>query len=143
MHQYALSPIFTREKFERQPGEPTHTTWNLQYPWKEQALQFRMQINGTQGSVKNIKMQINNYLELLFPVELAAGESLFSDGTETIRFYDKNGKPKGSFKLQNKLPTVSTGAHRILIDSDFSGEEDLKIEVQFKGLSTSENIQLN
>ena len=143
LHQYAMSPVFTREKFERQPGEPTHTTWNLQYPWKEQPLQFRMQITGEKGSVKNIKMQIDNYVELLFPVELAAGESLVSDGTETIRFYDKNGKPKGSFKLQNKLPTVSAGAHKILIDSDFAGDETPKIEVQFKGLSSSEDIQLN
>jgi hypothetical protein len=143
LHQYAMSPVFTREKFERQPGEPTYTTWNLQYQWKEQPLQFRMQITGEKGSVKNIKMQIDNYMELLFPVELAAGESLVSDGTETIRFYDKNGKPKGSFKLQKKLPTVSAGAHKILIDSDFSGEENPKIEVQFKGLSSSEDIQLN
>lgn len=143
LHQYAMSPVFTREKFERQPGEPTHTTWNLHYQWKEQPLQFRMQITGEKGSVKNIKMQIDNYMELLFPIELSAGESLVSDGTETIRFYDKNGKPKGSFKLQKKLPTVSAGAHKILIDSDFSGEENPKIEVQFKGLSSSEDIQLN
>jgi hypothetical protein len=143
LYQYAMSPVFTREKFERQPGEPTHTTWNLQYPWKEQPLQFRMQITGEKGSVKNIKMQIDNYVELLFPVELAAGESLVSDGTETIRFYDKNGKPKGSFKLQNKLPTVSAGAHKILIDSDFAGDETPKIEVQFKGLDKMEKIELS
>ena len=143
LHQYAMSPVFTREKFERQPGEPTHTTWNLQYPWKEQPLQFRIQITGETGSVKNIKMQIDKYKELLFPIELAFGESLVCDGTETIRLYDKNGKPKGSFKLQNKPPSVAPGAHIILIDSDFAGDETPKIEVQFKGLSSSEDIQLN
>ena len=143
LHQYAMSPVFTREKFERQPGEPTHTTWNLQYQWKEQPLQFRMQITGETGSVKNIKVQIDKYKELVFPVELAFGESLVCDGTETIRLYDKNGKPKGSFKLQNKPPSVAPGAHIILIDSDFAGDETPKIEVQFKGLSSSEDIQLN
>jgi len=143
LHQYAMSPVFTREKFERQPGEPTHTTWNLQYNWKEQPLQFRMQITGEKGSVKNIKMQIDNYKELLFPIELAAGESLVSDGTETIRLYDKNGKPKGSFKLQTMPPVVSSGAYVILMDSDFTGDENPKIEVQFKGLSGSEEIQVN
>lgn len=143
LHQYAMSPVFTREKFERQPGEPTHTSWNFQQQWKEQPLQFRMQITGDKGSVKNIKMQIDNYIELLLPIELTAGESLVSDGTETIRLYDKNGKPKGLFKLLTKPPVVSSGAHVILIDSDFSGDENPKIEVQFKGLSGSENIQLN
>lgn len=143
LHQYAMSPVFTREKFERQPGEPTHTTWNLEYNWKEQPLQFRMQIKGDKGSVKNIKMQIDNYLELLFPMELAVGESLVSDGTETIRIYDKNGKPKKSLKLQTKPPTVSSGVHVILIDSEFSRDESPKIEVQFKGLASKVDIQLN
>ncbi len=143
LHQYAMSPVFTREKFERQPGEPTHTTWNLQYPWKEQPLQFRMQITGETGSVKNIKMQIDKYKELLFPIELAFGESLVCDGTETIRLYDKNGKPKGSFKLQNKPPSVAPGAHIILIDSDFARDETPKIEVQFKGLDKMEDIEVS
>ena len=143
LHQYAMSPVFTREKFERQPGEPTHTTWNLQYQWKEQPLQFRMQITGETGSVKNIKVQIDKYKELVFPVELAFGESLVCDGTETIRLYDKNGKPKGSFKLQNKPPSVAPGAHIILIDSDFAGDETPKIEVQFKGLDKMEKIEVS
>jgi hypothetical protein len=143
LHQYAMSPVFTREKFERQPGEPTYTTWNLQYNWKEQPLQFRMQITGEKGSVKNIKMQIDNYKELLFPIELAAGESLVSDGTETIRLYDKNGKPKGTFKLQTSPPKVSSGPHVILIDSDYPSEDSPKIEVQFKGLDKMENIEVS
>jgi hypothetical protein len=143
LHQYAMSPVFTREKFERQPGEPTHTTWNLQYNWKEQPLQFRMQITGEKGSVKNIKMQIDNYKELLFPIELLAGESLVSDGTETIRIYDKNGKPKNTFKLQTSPPKVSSGSHVILIDSDYPEDDSPKIEVQFKGLNKMENIEVS
>ena len=102
-----------------------------------------MQITGETGSVKNIKVQIDKYKELVFPVELAFGESLVCDGTETIRLYDKNGKPKGSFKLQNKPPSVAPGAHIILIDSDFAGDETPKIEVQFKGLDKMEKIEVS
>lgn len=143
LNQYGISALFTREKFERQPGEPTHTTWNLQYQWKEQPLQFRMNINGKAGSVKNISMQIDNYKELIFPVELNAGESLVSDGTEIVRLYNQDGKPKGTFKLQTKPPVISPGSHQIQINSDFTGDESPKIEVQFKGLDKSEAIQAN
>lgn len=142
LHQYAMSEVFTREKFERQPGEPTHTTWNLPYNWEHQPLQFRMQITGDKGSVKNIKMQIDNYKELLFPIELAAGESLVSDGTETIRSYDKNGKPKGSFKLASIPPNMTKGPHSIIIDSEYPQEDSPKIEVQFKGINKSEKIRI-
>lgn len=139
LHTYAISPVFLREKFERQPGEPTYTTWNYQQTWREQPLQFRMNIVGTDGgSVKNIKIQIDRYKEMLLPFELKSGESLVSDGTEIIRLYDKNGKPKRTFKLDGVPPVLGQGAHNIIIDSQFDG--DAVIEVQFKGLNTVEQV---
>jgi hypothetical protein len=139
LHTYAMSPIFSRERFERQPGEPTHTTWNYQQSWREQPLQFRMSIVGSEGSaVKNIKIQIDRYKEMLLPLELSAGESLVSDGTELIRLYDKNGKPKKTFKLDGMPPTLAEGAHVMIVDSQFNGEA--VIEVQFKGLHKTEQV---
>lgn len=139
LHTYAISPVFLREKFERQPGEPTYTTWNYQQTWREQPLQFRMNIVGTDGgSVKNIKIQIDRYKEMLLPFELKSGESLVSDGTEIIRLYDKNGKPKRTFKLDGVPPVLGQGAHNIIIDSQFDG--DAVIEVQFKGLNTVDQV---
>jgi hypothetical protein len=142
LNTYAMSQVFVREKFERQPGEPTHTTWKFDQKWEEQPLQFRMNISGEEGSVKNIKIQIDNYKELWLPVILKAGESLVCDGTETVRLYDKNGKPKGTFKLQTSPPLVSAGEHNILIDSEFEGEDTPEIEVQFKGVNSRETVEL-
>ena len=142
LHTYAMSPVFVREKFERQPGEPTHTTWKFVQKWDEQPLQFRMNIIGEEGAVKNIRIQFDNYKELLIPVTLKAGESLVCDGTSTLRLYDKNGKPKGTFKLQTDPPRSSTGEHTILIDSAFEGDDAPEIEVQFKGVNTRETVQV-
>ena len=142
LHTFAMSKVFTREKFERQPGEPTHTTWKFDQPWKEQPLQFRLNVAGNEGSVKNIKLQIDNYKDILFPIELKVGESLVSDGTEIIRLYDSNGKPKGTIKLNTKSPNLTSGAHTILIDSEFTGDEAPKIEVQFKGMNKSETVEV-
>ncbi len=142
LHTYALSPVFTREKFERQPGEPTHTIWNYKQTWREQPLQFRMNIVGAEGgSVRNIKIQIDRYKEILLPMELKSGESLVSDGTDLIRTYDKNGKPKRTFTLASLPPVLGQGAHDITIDSQFEGEA--VIEVQFKGLNTVEQVKAN
>jgi hypothetical protein len=137
-----MSTAFTREKFERQPGEPTHTTWKFNQSWGEQPLQFRLNISGTEGSVKNIKLQIDNYKEILFPIELKVGESLVSDGTETIRLYDSNGKPKGTIKLNTTNPILGSGSHTILVDSEFIGDDAPKIEVQFKGMNKAEQIEV-
>jgi hypothetical protein len=141
LYQYAMSPHFVREKFDRQPGEPVHTTWNFQQEWKEQPLQFRLNVLGNEGSVSNIKIQVDNYAEINLPIELSVGESLVCDGTDLIRIYDKTGKPKGKYSMKSSSPLVGAGSHTIISDCSFNGEIPPKIDVQFKGLSKMDFIQ--
>ena len=141
LYQYAMSNVFIREKFDRQPGEPVHTSWNFQQPWKEQPLQFRLNVTGNEGAVNNIKIQVDSYAEITLPIELLAGESLVCDGTDLIRIYDKNGKPKGKYLLKSAAPVLAPGSHNIISDCSFKGEVPPKIEVQFKGLAKMELVQ--
>ncbi len=141
LFQYRITENFVREKFIRQPGEPTHTTWNFNQPWKEQVLQFRIYISGKEGSVNNIKLAIDNYTEINLKVELEAGESIVCDGTETIKIYTKKGKLKGDYKLSTILPKLAPGSHTITSNCFFRGDEPPKIEVQFKGLMKTELVQ--
>lgn len=140
LSEYMASPVFTRERVERQPGEPTHTTWTLQQPWSEQRLQFRLSIVGQAGAARNFKLQIDQYTSVDVPITLAAGESLACDGTTTIQVYDKLGKPRARFVLAKLPPLVSPGMHTITLDSVFEGDEPLKVEVQFKGLGAAERV---
>ncbi len=142
LYQYTTSPVFVRKEFERQPGEPTHTTWNFQQDWKEQLLQFQLNVSGKEGSVNNIKLQVDNYAEINLPIELLPGESIVCDGTKTIRIYDKNGKPKNKFEMPALPPVVSPGGHTIIIDCSFTGEPSPNIEMQFKGLDKMEVVQI-
>ncbi|TKK65119.1 hypothetical protein FC093_20855 [Ilyomonas limi] len=142
-YQYSTSPVFVREKFERQPGEPTHTIWNFKQQWSEQPLQFNLNVTGNEGAVGDITMQIDNYAEINLPQELQAGESVVCDGTEILRLYDKDGKPKGQYKMSSPPPVVSPGTHSITIDCSFTGEKPPKIEVQFKGLDKMETVNVN
>ncbi|MCE9602739.1 MAG: hypothetical protein K8S21_11100, partial [Gemmatimonadetes bacterium] len=141
LRQYALSPVFVREKSERQPGEPTHTTWEVQQPWEAQALQFRLSVAGGTGTVRNMKLRVDRYTELVLPIELRAGESLVCDGSTTVRIYDATGKLRARHTLQAPAPVVSAGAHSIEMDSEFGGDDPPRIEVQFKGLGAPEAIR--
>jgi hypothetical protein len=138
LSSYAASALFVREKIVRQPGEPATTVWNYNQEWKSQAMQFRLSVNGTAGTVSNIKMQIDNYTEIIIPAPLNAGETLFCDGTETLRIYDKNGKLKSTQVLTSIPPVVAAGYHSVIIDCAFGGEDPPKIEMQFKGISKTE-----
>ncbi|MBC7508313.1 MAG: hypothetical protein H7320_06130 [Ferruginibacter sp.] len=141
--QYAASPVFVREKFIRQPGEPTHTTWNYNQEWKEQPLQFRLSINGKEGTVSEIKMQLDNYAEIKLPLELSAGETAVCDGTASLKIYDKKGKLRDTQQLPALPPVVANGNHTIIIDCSFEGEEPPKIEMQFKGKLATETCAIS
>jgi hypothetical protein len=142
LFQYRLSQVFVREKFERQPGEPTTTTWTYTQEYKEQPLQFRLKAAGKSGTVSNIKLQLDNYAEISVPIELKANESIVCDGTEYLQLYNERGKLNGTYKMSSLPPVVSSGAHTIIIDSSFGGEEPPKIEMQFKGLNKKEAIEI-
>ena len=142
LYQYSLSPVFVREKFERQPGEPTATTWAYKQECKEQPIQFRLKAAGKSGTVSNIKIQLDNYAEINLPIELKAGESIVCDGTEYLQLYNERGKLKGTYKMASLPPAVSSGDHAIIIDSSFGGEEPPKIEMQFKALNKKETVQI-
>ena len=140
LYQYSLSPLLLREKFERQPGEPTHTTWTFNQSAHEQPMQFRLFINGKSGGIKNIKMQVDNYAEISIPIELGAGESIVCDGTQEVRIYDVQKKKKRSYTLASQVPVVTPGNHTIVFDCSFEEGDSVKVEMQVKALGRVEAV---
>ncbi len=141
LSQYASSKPLTRERFIRQPGEPVFTTWNYVQEWDGQPIQFKLTAVGKEGKLSNIKLQIDSYVELIIPVELNAGETIICDGTIDVKLYSKNGKLKSVHKLGSIPPLLQKGAHIILADCSFSGDEPPKIELQFKGVVRTETCK--
>jgi hypothetical protein len=140
LHQYAVSPVLTREHVERQPGEPTRTVWDYQQEWAAQRLQFRMSVLGTEGTTRNIRIQLDQGTTIDLPLELGAGESLVCDGTETVQVYDKLGKPKARHTLPALPPVVAPGTHQLILDSDFGGAPPPRLELQLKGLGRVDSV---
>lgn len=142
LHHYEMSGSFIAQKKELQPGEPTHTRWEYKQQWTSQPLQFRMSASGTQGIIKNIRLQLDGYREILLPYQMKAGESLVADGTNMIRHYDDKGKPKAVYTLPLAMPVLGEGLHTILADAEFSGETLPELQVQFKGMGKKEMVSL-
>ena len=141
LSQYAVSPVFARERVERQPGEPTATSFTFEQSWSEQPLQFRLSAVGKSGAVRNITLRIDSYALVTLPVTLSAGESLSSDGSATVQLYDATGKPKSRITLTSVPPTIAPGPHSIALDSVFDGDDPPRLELQLKGLGTTERIR--
>lgn len=140
LFKYNLSSPFVHERYERQPGEPTHATWAYTQTGESQPLQFRMTVAGKEGSIKNAKMQIDNYAEINIPLELKAGETVVCDGGNRLHIYTETGKYKTSHPLPAPPPTIASGAHTITFDCAFIGTETPKVEMQFRQLSKKEMV---
>ncbi|MFN0099761.1 MAG: hypothetical protein ACKVS7_13885 [Gemmatimonadaceae bacterium] len=136
-----LSPLFTRTRVERQPGEPTSTTWRMEQTWAEQPLQFRLTVSGKSGAVRKIVVQVDRFAPITIPGELAAGESVVYDGTAELRVYDALGKPKERHTLTAAPPRLAPGAHDVVMDSEFVGDEAPVVQVQFKGRGAGEAVR--
>lgn len=115
--------------------------WDKQ-AWKEQPLQFRLTASGKEGVISDVKLQIDNYAEMVLPVVLKAGESIVCDGTTLLKMYSKTGKLLTTYKLKELPPVLGQGNHTIIADCSFDGEEPPKIEMQFKGVIKTESCEL-
>jgi hypothetical protein len=143
LYQFETSLPFVHEKIEKQPGEPTSSTFEFDINSFTQKLRFSIEITGNTGTVSNFKIQTDNYTELTIPNELKAGETLICDGSETIRIYDEKGKLRNSLDFTGKIPTLDAGGHQLILDAVFTDDEPLKAEMIVKWMKNPERVSAN
>jgi len=140
LFQYQLSGPFIHEKYIRQPGEPTHARWDFEVKSFRQPLQFRADITGKAGTVKSIKIQLDNYAEIEIEQELKPGETVICDGTNWIKVYDEKGKQKNVIELSSKIPDLTVGKHQLICNAAFAGDETPAVEFTVKTLGEPERV---
>jgi hypothetical protein len=138
LYPFHASPRFVHERVERQPGEPTASTWALTNPDQAQPLQFRAQVTGTGGSVSRLVLEVDSAAPVVFPVELQAGEALVVDGTQVARVYDAKGRQRGTVMAEGVVPRLASGLHTVTVDCRFSGGTPPRMEVTFKTRGAAE-----
>ena len=141
LSEHALSAVLVRENVERQPGEPTATTWPVQQDWEAQRMQFRLAVPGRKGSVRNFRLQIDRAAEILLPVVLRAGESLVCDGSDSCQVLDASGTLQSTLRLASALPVIAAGPHTVTLDSERGGDVAPRVELQFRGLIQVEELR--
>jgi hypothetical protein len=141
LYQFETSLPFVHEKIEKQPGEPTSSTFEFDINSFPQKLRFSIEIKGNSGTASNFTIQIDHYTDLFIPTELKAGETLICDGSGIIRIYDEKGKLKSSLGFTNKIPTLDSGRHQLTLDAVFTDDEPLKAKITVKWMKNPERIK--
>jgi len=122
LYPFHYSNPLMHEKKDLQPGEPTHTTWNINNPDETQPLQFILEVTGQPGAIVNPVLTLDQFVELTLPVTLQTGERVVMDGVQA-RIYDAKGKQRASIKL-DRIPEVSKGNHSLKFKTSYDAEEN-------------------
>jgi hypothetical protein len=141
LHQYVKSEELRYEKYVRQPGEPTGKTWEFDSVGAKQPLQFQLELDGA-GSISDLKLEIDSYINFQIPATLKSGQTLLCDGTEILRIYDEKGRQVQTVKLPAPPPELPAGRHEVLVECKFSGEPAPVVKMIFKSLGEGEKISI-
>ena len=125
---------FKHENKTRQPGEPLYSTFNFENTGEAQSM--GMIITAKNADISNIKMEINNYKTIEFPLVLKKDQSIKIEDGKTAVVYDRNWNQIRTIPLQNSETAVQEGKQTVTFDCGFTKAGDdasAGIELILKG----------
>jgi len=132
LYPFNLSEPLVYEEYVRQPGEPTAARWEYQHPDEKQPLQFYLEVIGEHGSFRNPTLEFDSFMRVAIQAEIAAGQRLVCDGTQTLRIYDGKGIQLKAISLPRPVPCISNGPHHLELSGEFVGDPAPKLILRIK-----------
>lgn len=138
---------FTTNSFEHQkkvlqPGEPTDSEWAFSNRGDEQPLQFRLTLKGKEGAITKPDLEFDHSFKFNLPDRIEVGYSITCNGSRNLRIYDMKGRFVRTFDMGREPPPLRRGTHNIRFDCNFSGSEDLTMNIVIKKEGEEEHINL-
>ncbi len=132
---------YRHEARERQPGEPTHSTFRIENQSDEQAMRFILTAVG--GTLSAIRMEMDNYREISLNTILQPGEILQYRGGNTATRYSSTWQILGEVVVDAGSLTVAPGAHSLQFDTTFSGADEASAKLEFRFTGRAERVSAN
>ena len=126
--------IFYHTQKEKQPGEPHFSSFTFSNPYQIQPLTITIQAM-EDTECRNIKLEMDNYRTLIFPVKLSNGQILKYEGRESAILYDKYWNYIRTISIPAGATAISHGEHSFTTDTEFKGGEHPEIKLEVKVVS--------
>jgi hypothetical protein len=141
LSEYGVTAPLVRTRVERQPGEPTATSFQVTQDWDAQRLQFRITVSGKAGSAGSFRLQVDRLPETVLPVTLVAGESIVCNGSDACTVMTAAGSVKATVTPSVALPVTQPGAHTVTLDTERGGDDAPRVELQLRGLRATDEVR--
>jgi len=140
LYPFNRSEPFVYEEYIRQPGEPTPAGWEYVNPDEKQPLQFYLEVEGEEGSVRNITLEFDSYIQVAVQAEIEVGQRLVCDGARAVRVYGGKGLQRKTVDLARDLPHIARGPHHVELSADFVGNPPPKLVLRIKTQGKPETL---
>ena len=90
--------------------------------------------------MEDIRLEVDNYREILLPVPLKDGETLQYHGGDKAILYAKNWQTRGEIEVDALALTVSQGAHTILFDGTIIGGDEAEVKMEIRLVGPAERV---
>ncbi|WP_242155816.1 hypothetical protein [Aestuariivivens sediminis] len=124
---------FSHTKKEKQPGEPLHSSFNFDNPFKKQPLQFTIKLSES-TSCRNIIMELDNYKKMVLPIPLSPNQIVRYEGGDKLILFDQHWNKINTVALEVSGLEISKGKHTLTIDCEFLGNDTSEMNIELKTL---------
>ncbi len=132
---------FKHEKKTRQPGEPLYSTFKFKNDGEDQIVNFIL--SAIDSDVSGIKIEIDNYKEIILPVKLKAGEHIKYFGGEKAYVYNEFWQQLSEFEFDSSAMKANKGEHSLTFDCKFTNADKnamIKLEIRTSGYNEKLSI---
>jgi hypothetical protein len=130
---------FVFEQKVRQPGEPLHSIFEFNNPYREQSLVFSAVLlpeqNAPGANVTKIVLEINKTRQVEILLEMEPYQIVQLNKNGELHLLDRNRNLIREIDYTFTLPTLKKGINVIIADAEFSeeGASNLKFEIRTEG----------
>lgn len=128
---------FIHEQKIRQPGEPLYSSFDFYNPYETQPINFIISFSSEDKndeiSASKIIMEVNNYHKIEIPIEVNSKIpylKLENDGV--LQLFDNKWNLVKEIEIKEKMPYFLKGHNQLIIDAEFKGEGNPKLNIEIK-----------
>lgn len=129
---------FTYDKKVRQPGEPLYGSYSFDNPEKNQ--QLNLTLTAANGDLENIRLELDNYKEVLLPLTLYTGQILQYQGGDKATIYNSNWQKLKEIVFDSSNFKVTSGSHTLNFECTFSGEGEPQAKLEIRVIGEAEKV---
>ena len=131
--------VFRHERGERQPGEPTTTSFDFENLGAQQNVSWIL--TAENGTVSDVTMTIDNGNPIELPISLDQGWSLRYTGGSSAIIRDQNHQFQAEITLPAERFLLSSGRHSIVFGASLEPPAEAKARIELRPRGPGEEVK--